>query len=445
MKRSGILLYKFYFEDKTKELQLRHMVEVFLSRNDFQLLDSPEGADLVVRAGQSLNSQKIEVYQFLKKETGLEPAWGTWTGVKPLKQFVRKGADHFRRDMLVSQDKIDLLEETLKNQRTQFGPPDPNSLSLYIGIPFCPSRCLYCSFTSNQVADPGMQRYLDSFLVEIEAVGRMIREKGLYVEDIYIGGGTPTSLTSDQISSLCQKVREDLACDRTIEWTLEAGRPDTITEDKLKAAKDWGVDRISINPQTLSQKTLDMIGRQGSVEDFYRAFDMAKKLGGFAINCDLIAGLPGEDLSDFEDSLTGVISLEPENITIHSLAVKRASRLIEEDGDFYHRERQLAIDMMDGARRAVGQAGYAPYYIYRQKHTRGDGENIGFSKPGYACLYNVRIMDENQTVVALGAGAVSKKYIAETASVTRVANVVDYELYIERIEEMIDRKARGLF
>lgn len=438
-------MYKFFFEDKKRQLALRQMVEVFLPASRYELVDLAGQADLIVPYQRSLNEEKKVIYEFLKKETGLEAAWGTWTGVRPLKYFEQHGEEYFRKELLVDEEKISLLKEVMAVQDSEFGRPEEDSVSIYIGIPFCPSRCLYCSFTSNQAEDEEIIRYLGALEKEILAVGDLLKARGLYAETIYIGGGTPTSIGARELDLLCKSIKSSLVGEKTIEWTLEAGRPDTINQEKLNLVAGYGVDRLSINPQTLKEDSLELIGRQHSKADFYRAFEIAARMGDFAINCDLIAGLPGEDEGDFAGSLKEVIELSPENITIHNLAVKRASRLKEVDRDFHHRGRQLAINMMNLAKSKLAEAAYLPYYIYRQKHMRGDGENIGFTKKQAACLYNIRTMDERQTVVALGAGGISKKYLPKTDRIERVANVIGYDFYIDRVEEMIKRKQDKLF
>lgn len=421
------------------------MIEVFLPKKDFTIVETQQAADLVVPYRESLNEQKTIVHDFLKSETGIEPEWGIWTGVRPLRYFKQHGREYFKRELLVSDEKILLLEEIKNIQESQFGPPKKGAVAVYINIPFCPTRCLYCSFTSSQAKDSDIERYLAALAEEICFVGQELRERGLFTETIYIGGGTPTTLDADALDYLCGLISEEVLSEETVEWTLEAGRPDTISEAKLDVAIKHGVNRLSINPQTLKEDTLDIVGRKHTNEDFHRSFELARKLDGFAINCDLIAGLPGEDEEDFIRSLEGVIKLEPENITVHNLAVKRASRLLEEDEDFHHKSRQVPQEMMKHGMLKLREAGYKPYYIYRQKHMRGDGENLGFTKGNHSCLYNIRVMDEKQTLVALGAGGISKKYLPETDQVKRVANVMDYDIYIDRIEEMIKRKAENLF
>ena len=271
-----------------------------------------------------------------------------------------------------------------------------------------------------------------------------MKDKGLFAESIYIGGGTPSSLSEQQFSRLTEMVSQAFVNDRTAEFTVECGRPDTISRDKLLAAKAAGADRISINPQSMQQKTLDIIGRSHRPEDIYKAFELARQAGIGIINTDLITGLPGEDAEDFTDTLHRILELRPENITVHTLAVKRGSRLIEKDKDYSYYSGRTTARMLKIADETLSREGYLPYYIYRQKHMSGNFENVGWCRPGTAGIYNVRIMEEDQSIIALGAGGISKIYYPETDRIERAANVSNYEIYIDRIDEMIKRKEDAL-
>lgn len=346
---------------------------------------------------------------------------------------------------LLSREKAELLINTYKYQQKVCGKAEPSSVGVYIGIPFCPTRCLYCSFTSNQVPDNEIARYLEALKKEIEYTGRRMRETGLWPESIYIGGGTPTTLTAGQLDRLLTAVEDNMDLSRTVEFTVEAGRPDTITLEKLKVIKKHGVQRISINPQSMKERTLELIGRSHSPDDIVKAFEKSASAGISAVNADVIAGLPEEEPEDFAETLKRILELDPENITVHTLAVKRASRLVEMDRDYHYRQSERVKKMLEISKEMLAGAGYMPYYLYRQKHMAGAFENVGYCKEGTPCIYNIRIMEERQTVLALGAGGISKMYYPDENRLERVPNVSNYEIYISRLDEMLDRKEKNIF
>ena len=288
-------------------------------------------------------------------------------------------------------------------------------------------------------------RYLEALNKEIEYCGYKVREKGYKLESFYIGGGTPTTLDELQLNNLLEKINSSFDMSSVIEFTVEAGRPDTITDEKLRIMESYGVTRISINPQTMKQETLDIIGRKHTVEQTAEAFKMAAASDICSINADLIAGLPEESYDDFRDSLDKVISYGADNITLHTLAVKRASRLKEMDEEFNYKDEELREQMLIYASEALRNAGYTPYYLYRQKHTSGNTENIGYCRNDAVSVYNIRIMEEAQSILAMGAGGISKVYFPAENRLERVANVSNYEIYIDRIEEMIHRKEKNFW
>ncbi|MDO5490825.1 MAG: coproporphyrinogen dehydrogenase HemZ, partial [Bacillota bacterium] len=264
-------------------------------------------------------------------------------------------------------------------------------------------------------------------------------------ESIYMGGGTPTTLEPELLDELLQTVEECFDLSVCREFTVEAGRPDTITEKKLQILRDHGVDRISINPQSMQQRTLDLIGRKHTTEDVRKAFALAEGVGFRFVNADLIAGLPGEEYEDFADSFQQVLALGADNITLHTLAVKRASRLKERDANFHYRDEDLREKMLGFAQERLRREGFVPYYLYRQKHTSGNTENIGYCRRDLASIYNIRIMEEHQSILALGAGGISKVWFPAANRLERVPNVSNYDIYIERIDDMIDRKRKDFF
>ncbi len=389
------------------------------------------------------------------------PKWGTMTGVRPAKISMRellqgKPAEQVEADLseiyCCHPDKVKLCMEVAKKEAGLLGGVDcSRGYSLYIGIPFCPTTCLYCSFPSYPYDKFGKlsEEYLEALLRELEAVGQEC--EGHPLTSIYVGGGTPTALTAQQLDCLLSQVERHFPVEECLEWTVEAGRPDSITEEKLRVLRQHGISRISINPQTMQEETLRYIGRKHSVQDVATAFVMARELGFDNINMDLIAGLPGERLSHFEDTLEQVRTLDPDSITVHSLVVKRASKLremLEQGDDSRGREaaRREQMDLMVERAMTFGESqGYAPYYMYRQKNSSGSfgtssQENIGFARPGKESLYNILMMEEMQTIAAVGAGASTKRYHVSGQMVSRIENVKSIADYIGRIDEMIARK-----
>lgn len=393
------------------------------------------------------------------------PEWGTMTGVRPTKIAMNqilegKTPEQARQELqevyLCSPEKISLgIQIATREARLLEQIDYEKGYSLYIGIPFCPTTCLYCSFPSYPLERFGhlTDAYLMALEKEISAVAKTM--KGRSLSSIYIGGGTPTALSGEQLKNLIRYVRDCYPAEETYEFTVEAGRPDSITEAKLIALRECGVDRISVNPQTMQQRTLELIGRCHTVEKTKDAFWLARKLGFTNINMDLIIGLPGEEVSDFMDTLQQIRELNPDSVTIHSLVIKRASRLrsvLEEQGSWEETEKIRAErmeQMLELGQQFAKDNGYEPYYMYRQKNSAGHAgstgqENIGFARPGSECLYNILIMEEKQTILAVGAGASTKLYHPGLGQVSRIENVKSITDYIDRVEEMIDRKYQAL-
>ena len=460
-------MYNFVIRNITNKYDFTELIKIFLSPDDFSAYTQEEFENISQAekaSGQTVyfndilsedkNLIKREIYSFLSSETGKTPPWGILTGVRPVKLtgeiFERTGIEksvfHELLDTyLLSREKAELLINTYKYQQKVCGKAEPSSVGVYIGIPFCPTRCLYCSFSSNQVPDNEIARYLEALKKEIEYTGRRMRETGLWPESIYIGGGTPTTLTAGQLDRLLTAVEDNMDLSRTVEFTVEAGRPDTITLEKLKVIKKHGVQRISINPQSMKERTLELIGRSHSPDDIVKAFEKSASAGISAVNADVIAGLPEEEPEDFAETLKRILELDPENITVHTLAVKRASRLVEMDRDYHYRQSERVKKMLEISKEMLAGAGYMPYYLYRQKHMAGAFENVGYCKEGTPCIYNIRIMEERQTVLALGAGGISKMYYPDENRLERVPNVSNYEIYISRLDEMLDRKEKNIF
>ena len=396
---------------------------------------------------------KAAVYNMLKKRSSYIPPWGMMTGIRPAKKanaYMDEGltpeesAEKLTRLYEASREKADLAVEVALAERNILKKAHPNGVSLYVGIPFCPTRCLYCSFTSYPLDKyrDRVDAYLDALIKELRFLGE--KADGKHLDSIYIGGGTPTSLSAEQLKRLMGAVGDIFDLSGLMEYTVEAGRPDTITPDKLKAIKDGGAGRISINPQTMNEKTLRLIGRAHTVEDIRRVYYQAREAGHENINMDLILGLPEEGEAEVTKTMEDIAELAPENLTVHTLAVKRASRLRENLGDYDLTKAMLMEKMIDISSFGARNMGLHPYYMYRQKNMLGSFENVGYAKKGFESFYNVVIMEETQTIFAAGAGASTKLCDPVSGRIDRIFNVKNVDEYIARIDEMIDRKRKGM-
>ena len=391
------------------------------------------------------------LYQFLQRQTGIRPPWGMMTGVRPVRiihDMRAAGAteqqieDRFIGHFDCTRQRFDMAKRIADLQRPILEAARPMDCSLYAGIPFCPSRCSYCSFVSRTVGDKAtralVQPYVDCLCRELETMRQLAADCGLDVKTLYIGGGTPTSLSADQLRQLMGKLAGLFDLGRLQEYTVEAGRPDCTDYEKLCVLKEYGATRISINPQTFSDHVLKNIGRKHTARDILDCFAAARRAGHGNINMDLIAGLPGDTVEGFRKSLKTAISLEPENITVHTLTLKRASNLVVE-------HRAAAYD--DVARMLescalLEQAGYVPYYLYRQKGTLQNLENIGWCKPGYEGLYNIYIMEEVHTILSAGAGG-STKLVQPGVRHARIERIFNYKYpteYIDHFDTVLSRK-----
>ncbi len=409
----------------------------------------PDGID----RKETKNRLKRLLYRLLSAYTGRRLPWGTLTGIRPTKipmALLEQGHDraeiarYMQETYYTSDEKTELAIRIAERERRILRDINfKNGYSLYVGIPFCPSICLYCSFSSSPLHlwKDQVDAYLRALFREIDYASGAFADREL--DAVYIGGGTPTTLEPGQMDALLCKLEERFCFDHLREFTVEAGRPDSITRDKLAVLRDHGISRISINPQTMNQATLDFIGRGHTVEETVQAFHLAREMGFSNINMDLIVGLPGEEKPQVEHTMQEILKLDPDNITVHSLAVKRAARLrlFREE----HREMTMTNnqEIMDMTASYAAEAGLYPYYLYRQKNMAGNFENVGYAKEGRAGLYNILIMEEVQSILALGAGA-STKLVWAKDRIERIENVKDIRNYIDRIDEMIDRKRAGL-
>lgn len=406
---------------------------------------------------ETKNSLKRTLYRLLSEYTGVELPWGNLTGIRPTKipmALLEEGkseeeiAHYMKETYFTSDEKIKLSIEIAERELQLLKKLDyEEGYSLYIGIPFCPTTCLYCSFTSYSLAawKNRMDEYLDALEKELDYTAVKFAHKKL--NSIYIGGGTPTTLNPQQLDRLIRKIKCSFDLSHLVEFTVEAGRPDSITKEKLMVLRNHDISRISINPQTMKQETLDLIGRHHTVQQTIDSFNLARELGFDNINMDLIVGLPGESLSDVADTMEVIRKLAPDNLTVHSLAIKRAARLNIQRERYQDFEIVNTADHIALTSKVAEEMGLFPYYLYRQKNMAGNFENVGYAAPGKAGVYNVLIMEEKQSIVACGAGASTKRVWVQpnpdgTHRIERAENVKDVAQYITRIDEMIERKGR---
>ncbi len=409
----------------------------------------PEGDRL-----ETKNRIKRTLYRMLEKRTGRSLPWGTLTGIRPTKIPLTKLEEGWSREEIVDfmketyfagDDKIALSVEIAERERELLSRISyENGYSLYVGIPFCPTTCLYCSFTSYPIGkwEKRMDEYLGALFRELEYTAD--RMKGKVLDTVYFGGGTPTALSAEHLDRVISRVEELFDLSGVQEFTVEAGRPDSITREKLEVLRRHGITRISINPQTMNQKTLDVIGRRHTVDMVKEKFALAREMGFDNINMDLIIGLPGERMEDVAHTLEEIRSLSPDSLTVHSLALKRAARLNLEWDQYADMGMVNTQEMIDLTARFAREMGMEPYYLYRQKNMAGNFENVGYSLPGKACIYNILIMEEMQTIAACGAGTTTKAVFPGENRRERTENVKDVDQYIQRIDEMIERKEKLL-
>ena len=393
------------------------------------------------------------VYSLFGEYTGFYPKWGVLTGVRPSKLLINtekqmgreKTEEYFKKDLLVSDEKFNLARTVADCEEKIIATSEPKSMSLYISIPFCPSRCSYCSFVSHSVENDKARNLLPEYVSllkkEISETGKIAQKIGVKLESIYIGGGTPTTLSAEQLKTIIDAVKDSFDLSTCREFTVEAGRPDTITEEKLIVIKNSPVDRISINPQTFNNSVLETVGRKHSAEDTIRIFNLARKIGFDNINMDLIAGLPTDTLDGFKYSLDTAIELDPENITVHTLAVKRASGIGQNSPEIAVKNATLASQMLDYAYDKLSGK-YHPYYMYRQSKSAGSLENVGWAKDGTECIYNIFMMEECHTILSCGGGAVTKLKAPNESEIERIFNFKYPFEYISGYEELRERKKR---
>ena len=450
-----VLIKSFY--PRTEVTQYQEQAEQTRTAQDIVI--EPEVPEKDGRSKKELHEAfKCTLYTKLSAQLNKTLPWGYLTGVRPSKiayTLLEKGADReqileeFTKKHLVSEKKAQLALQVAQTEKSILEKMDyKKGYSLYIGIPFCPTTCLYCSFTSYSLAayQSKVQPYLEALLKEMKYVSEAMR--GRRLDTVYFGGGTPTTLSAGQLDMLLTELERQFDLSACRELTVEAGRPDSITYEKLCVLKAHHVDRISINPQTMNQQTLDLIGRRHTVEQIEEAFALAGKAGLDNINMDMILGLPGENKEMVQHTLEKIKALAPESLTVHSLAIKRAAALNIWREKYLDLQMDNSDEIVSMAADYAHQMGHQPYYMYRQKNMAGNFENVGYSKPGLECIYNILIMEEKQTIIAMGAGASTKIVFqnetegGQAGRIERIENVKDVTNYIQRIDEMIERKRK---
>jgi len=401
------------------------------------------------------NAVKKSCYVLLSKNLNFENPWGTLIGIKPSKipsDLYNQGfkdseiLEIMQNKNLVRLDKAELALNVYKNQIEILKNSAPNSCGVYIGIPFCPTRCLYCSFPSFLIEKYAekMSDYFDAMEKEMIFISNYARENNITIETLYVGGGTPTSLGDCDLEKLCNLINKYFNPSELKEFTVEAGRPDTITKSKLEILKKYGVGRLSINPQTLNESTLKKIERNHTLEDFYDKYNLAQQIGFENINIDIILGLPDENINLVENTFENLLELKVNSLTVHTLSIKRGSNLISKLENYYFPNFSDMEDMINLSMKYADKMGLRPYYMYRQKNMIGNFENVGYAKKEFFGVYNIQMMEERQTVLGIGAGTTSKFYFREKELLKRIFNVKNIEEYISRIDEMIDRKKKVL-
>ena len=467
-----VVNHKFHYE-------MEKLVRIFMpdtkiqvtydEREDYNILTSV-GTEIVVTANFENFNKTLKaplfkdnemqmgrmVYSLLSEYMGFYPKWGVLTGVRPSKLLINtekqlgreKTEEYFKTDLLVTNEKYDLARSVADCEERIIATSKPQSFSLYVSIPFCPSRCSYCSFVShsveNEKAKALLPVYVDLLTKELIETAEIAKNTGVTLESVYIGGGTPTTLSAEQLETVIKTIESNFDMTTCREFTVEAGRPDTITEEKLRVIKNFSVDRISINPQTFNNSVLEAVGRRHTAEDTVKIFSLAREIGFDNINMDLIAGLPSDTVEGFKYSLDTAIALNPENITVHTLAVKRASGIGQNTPELAVQSATNASQMLDYTYEKLSEK-YHPYYMYRQSKSAGALENVGWSKQGKECIYNIFMMEECHTILSVGGGAVTKLKAPKGAEIERIFNfkypfeyINDYDILRERKKRIVE-------
>ena len=463
---------KINLNDMKYRYDLYQMFNIFYTFDDIEFVEKDEDYKIIITEDnisfyhkELENSEVLKgdrkkdvikkfIFKNLSKITKEDYPWGTLVGIRPSKiafKLLEEGKtqdeviNYFKKTYDASMEKAKLCIDVAKREE-EFVNKDPKRLSIYVGMPFCPTRCLYCSFASNPISGCKkiVKPYLEALTYEIESIKKYVNEKNIKIETVYFGGGTPTSVDNMEFHDILEKVYNSFVLDRNIkEFTVECGRPDSITNEKLLSMKEFKVSRISINPQSMNDSTLKEIGRHHTVEDVINKFNLARELGFDNINMDVIVGLPKENFNHIEKTCSMVKDLNPESLTVHGMSIKRASRLHEEiilNKEVNIPSQEELNKMYNETKILAESLNMNPYYMYRQKNMVGNMENLGYSKEGKECIYNIEMIEDKQTIIALGADAVSKVVFLEEDRIERFSNVKDVREYIKRVNEMVEEK-----
>lgn len=413
--------------------------------------EAPEIREAVADQSQNKEHELCRIlFHILSDKTGIVPPWGLMTGIRPVKKVVELIRDNVPKDEIfrrlkdkyeIQDKKLQLAYDTAINQLPILDKIDGTAASLYVSIPFCPTRCSYCSFVSHSMdsAIKLMPQYIEALCKELAILGKIVKETDTKIDTIYFGGGTPTSVSAQELRTIMEAVEKNFDLTKVREYSVEAGRPDTITEEKLRVIKELGAERISVNPQTLNDEVLKVIGRKHSGEDAVKAFELARKVGFKNINTDLIAGLPTESAESFRNTLDRMTELDPESITVHTLTIKRSATLFAQGNA---NNANPAAEMVDYSIPTLMSHGYLPYYMYRQKNTVDNLENVGYAKKGFESYYNIFIMDETQTILGAGCAASTKLLYAGN----RIERIHNYKFpyeYIKSFDKLMEKKRRS--
>lgn len=411
-----------------------------------------EGTHTLLDSEDEKTEMSVLLYRILSGILGFEPPWGILYGVRPAKLMHRlvesvgeeAAVARFTEECLAVPEKTALTRRVMHSENEIIKLSHKSSFSLYVSIPFCPSRCSYCSFVSHTIENTKklIAPYVDLLVREIEETGKVAKALSLRLESIYFGGGTPTALESQDLKRLFSAIEKHFDLSNLREYTVEAGRPDTVTENKLQTILSAGVSRISINPQSFNDNVLSAIGRRHTVRQTIDAYELARNMGFDNINMDFIAGLPEDDPESFRKSIEYAVSLSAESVTVHTLSLKSGAYMVTKDMTFDLKDRITVSKMVDSGAKILNESGYHPYYMYRQSKSLGNLENVGWSKKGYECLYNVFMMDETHTVLSVGASAVTKLKSPKSDYIERIYNYKYPYEYIDNFDELLGRKSR---
>lgn len=449
----------FYTFDDIKFVNENQQFDIIVSEKSFSFIyENKEFKKEVNSEGVFKEELKKFIFSSLEEVTGDSYPWGTLVGIRPSKRafnLLEQGysneeiVENFKESHLTSREKAELCIEVAKYEE-KFVNKDNKNVSIYVGMPFCPTRCLYCSFASNPIAGCKKQvtPYLEALKYEIKSIKDYVDKRGLTIETVYFGGGTPTAVNDEEFEDLMMQIYLSFIQQRKIkEFTVECGRPDSITEKKLMSMKKYEVSRISINPQTMNDSSLKEIGRAHTVQDVIDKFNLARRLGFDNINMDIIVGLPNEGMDQVNVTCSLIKELSPDSLTIHGMSIKRASRLHENlvlKHTIHIPKQQELNEMYEATKKLSKDLGMHPYYMYRQKNMVGNMENVGYSLPEKECIYNIEMIEDKQTIIALGADAVSKVVFLQENRIERFGNVKDVKEYVNRVEEMVSEKIRLL-